>query len=135
MKLFVVAALLAVAGSVAAAILVEREATIYSLDDATYATEAECLAAARAGLGAAPRVCEIASRLVVTGNCSDVPMPALVSEARAVRLSDIDWRTDVNRYVPAPYPNCWAVEWVPLTYSGTADTPQRHEPVPETRTN
>lgn len=58
--------------------------------------------------------------------CGAPPAPPLEDNAWAVQISETQWRTEIPGWVVAPFPECWVLGRVELTY------PQE---VPETTVN
>jgi hypothetical protein len=103
-------------------------------------TEAECVARAAASIG--EWQCVIRRNFTTVGTCADVPMPEwpvqLTPEGFLIRpalkveeLPDGSWGpTQEEGYVPAPFPECWVLGWVPYTGAWHAPEPEGvHEPV------
>ena len=134
----IVVFLLCVAGVVLAGVVSTEAPPVYEvhLDDNTMqkgawpATEAECVARAKALLPSG--CCVVRRKFTNVGTCDDVPKPALPREldaegyvikppVRAKQLSDTDWLTEIQDYVPAPYPTCWVIGWREITEADVND--------------
>jgi hypothetical protein len=80
------------------------------------------IAACRAAInlrGPGEYLCEYSTAVKVVATCDDVPKPPLPkdTEAWAVQVTDIEWRTDVTAWVAVPPPACWALGRGELVYT------------------
>jgi hypothetical protein len=82
--------------------------------------------------------CVMRQKFTTVGTCDDVPKPEwpMVVNAEGftvlpeLRASDDGMTTEEQGYVPAPYPACWVLGWVPYTGDWHApDLGTVHEPV------
>lgn len=85
-----------------------------------------CVAAANAYVGKA--TCSDVATYTTVASCSDVPKPAFPVKVDAtgyltvpdirvqVLANGTDWAPpEIQAMVPAPYPKCWDIGWVPYT--------------------
>lgn len=107
-------------------------------------TEQECMDRAKASEG--KWQCVTRRNLETVGNCSDVPKPTFPVVVKdgfvqkpALRVpvdANGNWlETEMEGYVAAPYPTCWAMGWVPYVPEiepdhGTVDEPTGRPPTP-----
>jgi hypothetical protein len=150
----IVVFLLCIAGIVMAGITSTEQPPQYliRLADKTYEqnkavpkTREECLARAKAIIPLAS--CVTIESFANAGTCADISKPVLQRELDAdgfvvkppIRgkepASGNDWTTEIQDYVPAPYPACWVLGWREITQADLDDDVElanHDEPVPMT---
>jgi hypothetical protein len=93
----------------------------------------QCMDMAKAAPGKA--TCTDVYGITVTGTCDDVAKPVLPRELdsdgfvikppiRGKQITDTDWTTEIQDYVPAPYPTCWALGWREITQADMVEDQQ-----------
>lgn len=102
----------------------------YEQNKAAPKTHDECLTRAQAIIPAAS--CVTIESFANIGNCDGVAKPAIARELdadgyvvkppiRGKQLTDTDWTTEIQDYVPAPYPACWVLGWREITENDLND--------------
>ncbi len=139
MRTAVVVFLLCVAGTVIAGItstpqppqyLIRLADKSYEKGKAAPKTIEECRERAKAIVPGAD--CVTIEGFANVATCEGVAKPAwpLTLDAegyvvkppiRAKQLNDTDWQTEIQDYVPAPYPECWVLGWRVLSDADVAE--------------